>query len=246
MDPEQLLFTTKAGDRADLQDVIYDGLEVDYSDRYPALEQLVTSGAPPHRLYAAAMLASWGVPAGLKMIATWARDPDATPWAKAPVTFEKLGGADAAFELLADAVRVSLDAKSRDDALRTDAMRALLDGYDRIYVGRAVYTALDVDPALRARVRDAIAPAVDRAVAAARDMPSIALQAASLLAHLAALDDEHAARAAETLLGLGGRAVNEVAYSLSYGSGPATLAILERLATTNQIARESLGKRRPS
>jgi hypothetical protein len=120
MDPEQLLFTAKAGNRADLQDVICDGLDVDYSDRYPALEQLLASGTPAHR------------------------------------------------------------------------------------------------------------------------------QTASLLGPLTALDDERAARAAEALLAANPRVVNEVAYSLRHGTGNTTLAILERLAKTNQIARESLGKRRPS
>lgn len=244
MDPEQLLFTDKAGNRADLTDVIYDGLEVDYSDRYPALEQLMTSGEPAHRLYAAQMLASWGVPAGLKMIAEWAKHPDQTPWAKQPVSFERFGGADNAFEILADAIRVSQDATGSDIELRATAMRELLRNYHRLYVGRAVYTALDLDRELTARVEDEIGPAVERAIASGRS--EMLLQAASLLGPLAALDDAHAARAAEALLPHGGRVPNEVAYSLRYGTGPATLAILDRLASSSQIARESLGKRRPS
>src|SRR5262245_53356795 len=79
--PEELLFTDRTGARADLQDVIYDGLDVDYRDRYPALLHLLNGGAPAHRLYACAMLASWGVPGALRTIAQWASDPAATPWA---------------------------------------------------------------------------------------------------------------------------------------------------------------------
>ena len=81
MTPDELLFTEKDGTRSSLQDVISDGLDVDYSDRYPALLHLLREGEPAHRLYSCIMLASWGMPEGLRTLIEWARDPGSTPWA---------------------------------------------------------------------------------------------------------------------------------------------------------------------
>ena len=258
MEPETLLFTDMAGDRADLQDVIYDGLDVDYSGRYPALLRLLEDGTAAHRLYACAMLASWAVPEALRTIARWASEPAATPWGDAPVTVERFGGVDAAFELLADAVRIAADARARDaavDALRAEAIRAILAVFDRVYVGRAVFLALELEPALAARMRAEIGPAVDRALSTLRAQPAfdLATQTASLLGALAAIDDDHAARAAEALLANADgqtRTKNEVAYALRFGTGPASLAVLDRLAdggseSVRDLARESVAVRRP-
>src|SRR5688572_28117623 len=111
MDPESLLYTVKDGTRSSLQDIVYDGLDHDYSDRYPALLRLMREGEPKHRLHACYMLASWGVPEGFHTLIGWASDPDSTPWAGEPVTYDRLFGADDAFELLADAVRIAQDAE---------------------------------------------------------------------------------------------------------------------------------------
>jgi hypothetical protein len=238
--------------------VIYDGLDVDYSDRVPALEQLAASGSPQHRLYATAMLASWGVPSALRSIAGWARAPESAPWAGTPVTFERFSGADSAFELLADALRISQDARGRDastDALRAEAAGALLASFDRVYTGRKLAEVFDLDRPLRAAVASEIAPAVARGMVAARAASfDLATQTASLVGALAALDDAAAAAAAERLVAEhpdATRVHNEVAYAMRFGTGPATLAVLDRLAKSPQAAvrtnaNESLGLRRRS
>ena len=80
MEPDELLFTDKDGARCQLQDVIYDGLDFDYSARYPALTRLVREGRPAHRLYACVMLTSWRAHAGFQMLIEWASDPRGAPW----------------------------------------------------------------------------------------------------------------------------------------------------------------------
>jgi hypothetical protein len=257
MEPDDLLYTDLDGVRCQLQDVIYDGLDRDYAARYPALIRLLGEGAPAGRLYACVMLASWGVAEGFATLIAWAREPAAVPWAGAPVTFDRHYGADDAFAMLADAVRVA--GEVADDgaiaARRVAAGRALLGIYDRVYFGRALLVALDLDPALAATLAPEIAQAVDRAVAAAgTGAPpfDLATQAAFLLGPLAALDDAHAARAAGALLAAHGdpsRPAREVAYALRAGSGPATRAILARLAvgpgeSVRTDARDSLARRK--
>jgi hypothetical protein len=156
------------------------------------------------------------------------------------VTYDRLFGADDAFELLADAVRVSQDAEPRAevDAMRLEATRALLGIYDRAYFARTMLAVLDLDDNLRASLRDDIASAVDRAAQASlatHQKFDMASQAAFLLSQLASLDDSHAARAAETLLAAHpdhSRMLREIAHSLGWGTGPATRAILERLVAS--------------
>jgi hypothetical protein len=239
VDPEELLLTDREGNRTQLQDVIYEGLDHDYSDRHPALLRLMREGTPRYRLYACVMLASWGVREGLETLSGWALDPDSTPWAGEPVTYDRFFGVDGAFEMLTEAVQTagSLDRSDELDALRADATRALLDSYDRIYFARSLMVLLDVDRDLAASVRSSIALAVERAVVAARspssfDMPT---QAAFLLGPLSTLDDERAAHAAEALLADhpgNSRTLREVAHMLGGGTGPATLAVLQRLAAS--------------
>lgn len=238
--PDELLFTDKAGTRQQLQDVIYEGLDDDYSDRYPALVELIASGTPAHRLYAATMLASWGQPAGLRAITAWANQPQAAPWAASPVTFERFSGADAAFSMLADAIRVAGDLEGRTpevDGLRDEATRALLAIYDRVAFERTLMVALDLDVPLSTRLAPEIAAAVDRTVAAAKAPAGfdLATQAASLIAILAKLDDVHAARAAEALLAAAPtnqRAAREVAYAMRFGNDATTRALLDRLCNS--------------
>ncbi len=213
------------------------------------------TGRPAHRLYACVMLASWGVPAGLRTLIGWAADPATVPWAGQPVTYDRHFGVDSAFEMLADAVRIAGESNGAAAVadLRAGAAAALLGLYDRVYFGRALMVAFDLDRVLAAALAPEVADAVDRTVAAARGPAAfdLATQAAFLLGPLAALDDAHAARAAEALLaGAGGRqrTVREVAHALGTGTGPDTRAILERLAgapdaAVRQDARESLARR---
>src|SRR5688500_18500502 len=196
LQPDEILFTEMDGSRTSLQDVIYDGLDRDYSARYPALLQLMRHGQPTHRLYSCVMLASWGVPEGLRMLIQWATDPDSTPWAAEPVTFDRFYGVDDAFEMLANAMDVAREFDLPDEiaALRADAIRALLGIYHRVHFGRSLMIVLDLDTALASTLRPEIARAVDRSVAASQtSMPfDMAAQAAFLLGILASLDDEHA------------------------------------------------------
>jgi hypothetical protein len=258
-DPEKLLFTKLDGEKSDLQHVIWNGLDNDYSARVPALERLMETGTPQHRLYACVMLTSWGIPSAYKQLTAWAMHPESTPWATDPVTFERFSGADDSFEQLADAVSTAADVDPRPaglDELRTNAARALLSSFHRVHTGRKMYELLD-EKTLRASVAADIGPAAERALAAldaGKVGFDLATQTASLLGVLAPVDDAHAARVAEALLAKHvtmTRTINEVAWSLRFGTGPSTLSILERLAKTphpsaQTIAKQSLGIRRPS
>jgi hypothetical protein len=229
--PEELLFTDNAGKRLPLHDVIYDGLDEDYSARHGELARLIETGTPDQRLDAATMLASWGVPAGFAAITTWARDPDKVPWAGDPVSVDRFSGADSAWELLADTVRISgeIDHRSADsDAARDRATKAMLGIYDRRSFGRSLMTdTTEFD---------------------------LATQAAWLIGGLAIVDDEHAAMASQALIkGHAGsrdrtRMLQELAYSLGFGTGAYTKAVLEALAgapgdDVQAEARKALGRR---
>jgi hypothetical protein len=256
MNPESLLFTELDGTRSSVQDVIYSGLEIDYSERYPGLLRLLREGEPAHRLYACMMLAAWGVPEGLLALTTWASDPHDAPWSGQPVTYDRLFGADAAFEMLAWSLWASggTEHAARSAPLRVEATRALLGIYHRAYFDRTMALLLDEDRELAASLGNEIRSAVARSIKAslapnqAFDMAS---QAAFLLGELARLDDEEAARGAEALIEAHpdkGRCLREVAHSLCDGSGPDTRAILERLvqspyAAVREDAQVSLKRR---
>ena len=251
LEPDRLLFTDKDGAQSDLQDVICDGLDRDYSDRYPALVRLMREGEPEHRLFACVMLASWGVEEGFLTLIQWARHPEAVPWVEDPVTYDRHYGVDGAFEMLADAIQVAGDIEGREkvEPLRREATRALLGIYDRVYFARALMVLLDIDRALAASVREEIASAVGRAVDASGE-PGVAFdmaaQAAFLLGPLASLDDERAAAAAEMLISMHSeksRTLREVAYALGFGSGPATRQVLEGLASAqfDSVQKEARG-----
>jgi hypothetical protein len=244
MNPESLLFTELDGTRSSVQDVIYSGLEIDYSERYPGLLRLLEEGEPAHRLYACMMLAAWGVPEGFGALTAWARDPDSAPWAGQPVTYDRLFGADAAFEMLAWSLWASggTEHAARSAALRVEAARTLLGIYHRAYFDRTMALLLNEDRELAAslgsEIRSAVARTVEASLAPSQSF-DMASQAAFLLGELARLDDEGAARGAEALISAHpdkSRCLREVAHSLGDGSGPATRAILERLAQSPYAA----------
>src|SRR5215216_1925911 len=98
-----LLYTDLDGQFLGLDDVISDGLDRDYSVRFPLLRQLLGNGSPLEQLHACAMLTSWGMRDGILKVIEWARNPEAVPWAEAPVEVDRFFGADSAFVLLTDA-----------------------------------------------------------------------------------------------------------------------------------------------
>jgi hypothetical protein len=238
VNPESLLFTELDGTRSSVQDVIYSGLEIDYSERYPQLLRILEEGEPAHRLYSCMMLAAWGVPEGLRALTAWAREPDSAPWAGQPVTYDRLFGAEAAFEMLTWALWASHNTEQamRSAPLRIEATRALLGIYHLAYFDRTMALLLDEDrnlaASLQVEIREAVRRTIDASLAPNQRF-DMASQAAFLLSALARMDDEEAARGAEALIAAHpdkSRCLREVAHSLGEGSGPATRAILAGLA----------------
>ena len=257
MTPEALLYTDAHGNVVGLDEVAWAGADGQLLDRRPALRELVRSGSPRDRLEAAAVLSAWGDRHGLLVTIEWANDPEGTPWAGEPVTFDRIWDVDDAFALLAKALMWGQDAPLTDAgaALRVAATKAILLSHDRVFVARDLATLLDVDDALRRAVRYELTWAVEKAVDAAalpRQRFDVATQAAFLVGPLAREDDAAAAQAARRLLdlmGVSNRASRELALALSAGMGGATLAVLEELyaspaADVRAEAEERLAERR--
>ena len=237
-DPDSLLFTDKKGNRGQLQDIIDDGLDGGYEARVPSLIHLQRHGDPYHQLLASVMLSSWGEPTGLQALTGWAREPQEAPWAHYPVTFDRISGADSAFELLADAVRTSFHSKDAESirALQIDALKALLGVADSQYVGRTLTVAISRNPDVLAAVNPELRAAIDRGIASLRakkQLPfDLATQIASLLTALAQLDDRAAAGSARALIEVvpnNHRMLRELAASLANGTGPDSLSVLRDL-----------------
>ncbi|MDQ5823176.1 MAG: hypothetical protein M3441_03070 [Chloroflexota bacterium] len=239
MTSDELLYTDLDGQHLGLDDVIADGLDRDYSARFPMLRQLLDTGSPLEQLHACAMLASWGVRDGLLKVIEWAREPEAVPWAGAPVEIDRFSGVDSAFVLLTDSLRTAREYVPLGevaDHLRRLAVYDLLVIYHRVYFDRSMFILLDLDPNLARAEMLTIGWAIDQALAAMRngwpgfDLPT---QIAFLLGPYATLDDAGAADRAETLISsypVRDRTLRELAYALGSGTGPATRGILERLA----------------
>ena len=185
MTPAQLLFTDASGHRASLEELIDDG---PLGDRVPGLIELLGSAEPRNQLYACRVLVSWGIAEGFDRLAAWAADPDRAPWAGDPVEVDRVRGADAGFERLADAVRTSLILLDEAPELRARqiaAARALLGLYDRQFFGVALMVVA-ANPAIRDACADATLAAAEAAVrrssAPAGPAPfDLAVQAAILL-----------------------------------------------------------------
>jgi hypothetical protein len=237
MTAEEILFTNKKGQRAQLEDVIDDGLEEDYSERHAALIDLLQHGQPKHRLLACVMLASWGVKEGLDAIIQWADHPEFVPFRE--VSFDRITGTDDAFAMLADAIMAGrlLDNLSPDICVRREqATRALLGRYDTEFFDRKLAEALLTDPDLSSKctgeIERAVVAAIERSGHQGQSFDP-AFQAAALLGPLARFSDEKAAQQAEALLHKAHgetRVLRELAFSLGYGKGPQSRAVLERLA----------------
>lgn len=260
MAPDDLLYTDLDGQRLSLDDLIADGLDRDYSPRFPQLRQLLATGAPREQLHACALLAAWGVRDGLLQVIEWARNLDAVPWSGAPVEVDRFSGVDAAFVLLTDALRTAQQYIPLSEVaarLRRLAVYDLLLRYDRVFFDRSMMILLDLDQELARSELLTIRWALDQALAATRSgMPHFDLptQTAFLLGPLAEHDDASAADFAGRLLAqhpVHTRMLREVAYALGSGSGPATHSILERLAQSEFAsvrleAEEWLARRRSS
>jgi len=237
-DPAALLYDDREGNRIGLLDVIAEGLDGGYEDRVPALRRLLARGEPGHRLDACEVLTAWGVRDGLLTVVEWAHDPDSVPWAGAPVSVNRFGFGDDAFARLAGALQTAGDGRLSEVGaiLRTLATRELLVIHDRVFMDRSMPLLLGTDRRLAEDCRPEMSWAVDRGLAAARAGSAtfdLATQVALLLGPLAMLDDAAAAAAAEVLLTehpQHGRALREVALAMSDGTGPATHAVLQRLA----------------
>src|SRR5437762_11919079 len=162
MTPEQLLFTDPEGNRTSLEDLIDDG---PYAERIPGLIALLGDPDARLQLYAVRALVSWGVAEGFERLAAWAADPDRVPWAGDPVEVDRHHGVDAAFERLADAVRVSLylDPTPELRERQISAARALLGLYDRKYFGVTLMVVV-ANPSVRDACADATVPAAEAPV----------------------------------------------------------------------------------
>jgi hypothetical protein len=147
---EQLLFTQRDGSSADFYEVLDDGLDGGYAQRFPDLIILMRTGTPYHRFLAGVMLTAWGQPAGLQALIAWAQTPAQAPWAAAPVTFNRLTGADSAFAELADALRTSLllDPAPALQHWQHAALEALLAIYHQYFFSEMLAVALRRDQAI--------------------------------------------------------------------------------------------------
>lgn len=254
MTPDELFSVDLDGQRQSFDDLVADGLDRDYSARFPALRELIGTGAPRDQLFAAAMLASWAQREGYEAIVTWARAPERVPWTG--VVSDRFGGADAGFAMLANAIQTAEPLPHAGDlaALRLDATRALLAIYHRVFFDRDLYALLDIDDALAKSCKADIERAIERATqASTQKQPfDMASQAAFLVGPLARQDDTRAAAAAAALLALHpqhDRLQREVAFAMRSGTGPATLVVLESLmkTTTGSVrteAEEAIDRRR--
>jgi hypothetical protein len=238
---ERLLFTDRDGSPAQLEDVIDDGLDGVYEDRVDGLVEVMGSGQPYHRLLACQALTSWGDARGFEQLIQWADDPDGAPWADRPVTFDRVYGADSAFETLANALWASFRSEPGVSIrpLQVRAARALLGVVHERYVGRwlalAIVRDTEVEAAVSPQVRDAVQAALEGVRAGRQVGFDLAFQVASLLLALARVDDAGTAAFAGELIAVGGtsdRMAKELADSLGRGTGPATLDALDRLAAS--------------
>lgn len=254
MTPDELFSVDLDGQRQSFDDLVADGLDRDYSARFPALRELLARGTPRDQLFAAAMLASWAQREGYEAIVTWARAPERVPWVG--VTSDRFSGTDAGFAMLAAAIQTAQPLPHDDTlgALRLEATRALLAIYHRVFFDRDLYALLDTDDALATACRAELERAIEQATqASTQKQPfDMASQAAFLVGPLARQDDARAAAAGDALLALHpqhGRLQREVAFAMRSGTGPATLVVLERMAqtTTGAVrteAEEALDRRR--
>lgn len=248
MTADELFSLDLDGVKQPFRDLLADGLDRDYSARFPALRALTANGSPRDALFAATMLASWAQRDGYLAILRWADAPAKVPWAGAPEVRDRFTGVDSAFAMLAHAIETARPLRHTEAValLRIAATRALLGIYHRVFFDRDLDMVVGRDDALATRCAPEIESAVELATAASKERHpfDMATQAAYLVGTLARLDDARGAAAAEALRALHPdhpRALRELALSLSSGRGRATLSVLERMVeqTTGGVRDEA-------
>jgi hypothetical protein len=242
---EALLFTDREGRRGQLQDIIDDGLDGGYENRIPALVELLNYGEPYHRLLACVMLTSWGHPLGFQILIDWASNSEDVPWKQAPIVYERISGADSAFEMLADAVRTSFYCKENESLKQWQiaALKALLGVYHRYYFGRTLALAIVRGKEIAVALNSEIKAAIETSLAMLQQRTplelNLAFQVASLLIPLAPLEDTATADYANQLISSchnEERILRELANALGDGNGAATLTTLKHLKTLKMPA----------
>lgn len=247
MTSKKLLYTDESGQPSSLEDIISDGLDGAYKDRIPALTTLMAEGAPDEKLAACRVLVSWGLPKGFEQLVAWCHAVEAVPWAENPVDVDRKYRVDAAFELLADAVRASLILQDTEElrARQIDATRALLQLYDHKFFNRMLVVVLQ-NSHIRARCKDATLAAADAAVRRSRQPREpfdLAVQAASLLEVVALFDDDRAAALAVELARMHPtqeRVEREITFALARTKGAATGRVLRDLVARSPSAARAL------
>lgn len=236
--PEQLLFTNLEGEEEQLQDIIDEGLDGGYENRIPELSFLVDSGEPYYQLLACVMLVSWGIPKGFHKLLTWASDPENVPWQASPVVFDRIFGTDSAFEMLADAVKTSFYCENSKvlQLLQIEAIKALLNIYNRFYFGRTLALAISRNKEIAKIVQFEITNAIEASLSDLRESVSkgfdLAFQTSCMLIPLAPLNDEITALYANQIISIlpqSQRTLYELTNVLGNAKEEATLKVLQHL-----------------
>jgi hypothetical protein len=235
--PEYILFADRNGNPDQLQNNIDEGPE-GFEDRIPALIDLMHDGNPYHRLLACVMLTSWGYPAGFEMLIKWASNPEQTPWSDEPVTYDRITGADSAFESLADGVRASHHFKAEKvRQLRKAAVQALLKLFPTTFFDNMLTLAIySNDDELLPDLGKDILAAIDASFKVIDSRKSVGfnlqMQVASLLGTLVDVDENAAVVYAKKLVSDfpdDRRMLFELFGLLLHGTSLETLELLEKL-----------------
>jgi hypothetical protein len=236
--PEYILFADLDGNPDQLQNNIDEGPE-GFEDRIPALINLMHNGEPYHRLLACVMLTSWGCPSGFEMLIHWAVNPEETPWSDESVTYDRITGADSAFESLADGVRSSHYFKSEEiRQLRKVAVKALLKLFPTTFFDNMLTLAIfSNDEELLPDLGKDIQAAIDASFEVInRRKPlgfNLQMQVASLLGCLRRVDESIAVVYAKKLIENfpdDRRMLYELVGVLLNGNSQETLELLEELS----------------
>ncbi len=176
---------------------------------------------------------AWGETKGFETLIEWATHPDRVPWKDRPIEYERMMGADASFDRLANGLDSSsyLDPYPDLYQYQVAATCALLGIYHRYH--------FDVLRFCVYRYRQDCAAAIESAIITSLqycDRPKafdLTMQTAMLIGAIAETQDEKAAEYAERLLDspyMRDRGRYELAMSLQQSQRAATLAVLHRLA----------------